>query len=196
MHPQVLPGRPGRLRWTVPAGVLPGAGPLVRAPAPLAALLADGTLAHVAVEPAAVVTDLAAGRSWAREGARVRTALHAALDDPAGWATAATPDGRDDALLYAVARDVLAGPVGDFARSHGGRIDLVDVRGGVVTVRLGGACHGCPASWFTLHRRVERELRRRHPGLLEVRSAAPATRWPGPRSRGGPGDQETLKSSP
>ncbi|MCH5676834.1 NifU family protein [Streptomyces sp. CME 23] len=38
-----------------------------------------------------------------------------------------------------------------------------------VTVRLGGSCHRCPAAWITLHQRLERRLRRRHPGLREVR---------------------------
>ncbi|MFI1164421.1 NifU family protein [Streptomyces sp. NPDC020801] len=176
MHPQPVPGRPDRLRWMIPAGTLTGTGPPAGVPAPLAALLADGTLTGVTVEPAAVVTVLGTDRHWTQEGPRVRTALHAALDDPTGWILpAGTGPRRDDALLYAAARDVLAGPVGDFARSHGGRIDLVDVRDGIVTVRLGGACNGCPAAWFTLHQRLERELRRHHPGPLEVRN--PASPW-------------------
>ncbi|MFG2561987.1 NifU family protein [Streptomyces sp. NPDC048496] len=104
---------------------------------------------------------------------RSRSALHAALDEPAGWIPAVGSDhSGDDALLHSVAREVLAGEVGDFARSHGGSIDLGDVRDGIVIVRLGGACHGCPASWFTLHQRLERQLRRRHPGLREVRNVA------------------------
>ncbi|MFE6280946.1 NifU family protein [Streptomyces sp. NPDC057877] len=166
-----MPGRTDRLRWIVPAGVLPGTGPLAEAPAPLAALLADGTLTRITVEPTAVVTVLGPDRRWTREGPRVRTALHAALDDPTGWVPADdTGPGHDDAVLYAVAREVLAGPVGDLARSHGGSIDLVDVSDDIVTVRLGGACHGCPAAWVTLHRRLEHQLRRRHPALREVRS--------------------------
>ncbi|MEU3983781.1 NifU family protein [Streptomyces sp. NPDC026672] len=60
--------------------------------------------------------------------------------------------------------------MGDLARSHGGTIELVDVCDGVVSVRLRGACHGCPAAWFTLHQRLERLLRRCHPGPLEVRN--------------------------
>jgi len=176
LHPQEVPGRSDRLRWIVPTGILPGTGRLAEVPAPLAALLADSTLAEVTLEPAAVVTCLGAGRTWSEEGARVRTALHAALDDPAGWIPATGADqGHDDVLLRSAAQEVLAGEVGDFARSHGGTIDLVDVHDGVVTVRLGGACHGCPASWFTLHQRLERRLRRAHPGLVEVRnSGAPA----------------------
>lgn len=171
LHPQRVPDHPDRLRWIIPTGILTSTGPIAEAPAPLAALLNDGTLAEITVEPAAVVTRLGGGRSWPSEGARVRTALHTALADPAGWVPSEQghwPSG--DALLEDAARDLLTGPVGDFARSHGGTIDLVGVQDGVVTVRLGGACHGCPAAWITLHQRLERELRRRYPGLREVRN--------------------------
>lgn len=174
VHPQQVRGRPDQLRWIIPAGMLSGTGPLAHVPTPMAALLADGTLAQITLDGEAVITHLGADRDWAREGTRVRTALHAALEDPAGWIPVPrTSADDDDELLYGVAREVLAGEVGEFARSHGGSIDLVDVRDGVVTVRLRGACNGCPASWFTLHQRLERQLRRRHPGLLEVRNAGP-----------------------
>ncbi|GAB1640823.1 NifU family protein [Krasilnikovia sp. MM14-A1259] len=170
LHPQRCPGEPGRVRWIVPAGVLPGAGAPAAVPAPLAALRADGTLTDIRLEPAAVLTRLAPGRHWSTEGPRIRTAIHAALDDPAGWRVTPGPDG--DAGLRAVVRDLLDGPVGRFARSHGGRIDLVDVRDGVVTVRLAGACRGCPAARSTLHGRLERLLRQRCPAVRAVVDAA------------------------
>ncbi|MFD0317753.1 NifU family protein [Streptomyces flavalbus] len=172
LHPQRVPGEPEALRWIIPAGTLPCTGVPAGVPGPLAALLADGTLGRVVVEPGAVVTCLGAGRGWGTEVAPVRTALHAALADPGGWvAGGGGTDGArdDDVRLRGAVREVLAGAVGDFARSHGGGIELVGVDGGVVTVRLAGACHGCPAAWLTLHRRLERELRRRHPGLVGVR---------------------------
>jgi Fe-S cluster biogenesis protein NfuA len=44
-------------------------------------------------------------------------------------------------------------------QSDGGDIELVGVDGdGVVEVRLGGACIGCPSSHLTLHHFVERRL--------------------------------------
>ncbi|MEV0900676.1 NifU family protein [Actinoplanes sp. NPDC049802] len=168
LHPQPCPGRPDRLRWIVPAGLLPLTGVPARVPAPLERLLADGTLAAVSVEPGAVVTTLAGGNGWAKDGPRVRSALHAALRDPAGW----EPDGGRTAYadepLREAAVALLDGSAGEFARSHGGRIDLVDVRDGVVTVRLAGACDGCPAAQATLQRRLADRLRRRCPGLRAV----------------------------
>jgi len=44
-------------------------------------------------------------------------------------------------------------------QSDGGDIELVRVDAeGVVEVRLGGACVGCPSSHLTLHQFVERRL--------------------------------------
>ncbi|MEV0425642.1 NifU family protein [Micromonospora sp. NPDC049836] len=178
LHPQADPARPERVRWIVPTGAVPVTGAVAAAPAALAGLLADGVLTAVLVEAGAVVTDLAPGRRWAADGARVRTALHAALAEPAGWVTRSGPAPDDDATLRESVRRLLDGPVGDVARSHGGRIDLVDVHDGQVRVRLAGACQGCPAARHTLRHRLEAELRRHHPRLRGVVDLAPAP-WTG-----------------
>jgi NFU1 iron-sulfur cluster scaffold homolog, mitochondrial len=179
VHPQACPGRPDRLRWvtTVRAALPPFAGEVAAVPEPLGALLADGTLAGVELEPDAVVTRLAAGRSWAADGARVRSAVHAALERPDGWRPAAAPvqAGRrpEDVELEAVARELVgAGAVGGLARSHGGTIELLDVADGVVRVRMGGSCDGCPAAGSTLHLHLAAELRRRCAGFRELRAVA------------------------
>ena len=174
VHPQRCPDDPEQLRWIIPGGVLSTTGVPAAVPAPLAALLADATLAEILVEPAAVVTRLGPGRNWLTEGARVRTAIHAALDDPTGWIPANGVRQHDDEALRATARQLLDGPVGRFARSHGGGIELVDVRDGVVTVRLAGACRACPAARVTLHQRLERQLRQRYPALRAVDDVAAA----------------------
>jgi Fe-S cluster biogenesis protein NfuA len=171
IHPQVCPGRPDMLRWVTPAGVLPFTGAVAAAPPALAALQTDGTLSGVRLEAAAVQTVLGSGRDWSREGARVRTALHAALAEPDGWAAAGGADSFTDESLRSAARSLLSGELGRFAASHGGGIELIDVRDGVVTVRLDGACHGCPAAGQTLARRFEDRLRSRSPGLRAVRAA-------------------------
>lgn len=50
----------------------------------------------------------------------------------------------------------------------GGDIELVRIDGGVVTIRLFGACDGCPMSPVTLRAGVERILRQEVPDIIEV----------------------------
>jgi Fe-S cluster biogenesis protein NfuA len=53
----------------------------------------------------------------------------------------------------------------------GGDVELVDVVEGVVSVRLKGACSGCPMSQMTLKNGIERFLKQEIPGVKSVVSA-------------------------
>ncbi len=55
-------------------------------------------------------------------------------------------------------------------QADGGDVELVDVIDGVVTVRLQGACHGCPMSQMTLKNGIERLLKKEIPEVKEVQS--------------------------
>ena len=44
-------------------------------------------------------------------------------------------------------------------QADGGDIELVDINGKVISVRLQGSCHGCAASQVTLHQVIEQILR-------------------------------------
>jgi len=55
-----------------------------------------------------------------------------------------------------------------YIESHGGGLELLDVDGGTVHVRLSGSCHGCAASAMTLRRGVEEKLRERIPWFEEI----------------------------
>ena len=50
----------------------------------------------------------------------------------------------------------------------GGSVELIDIDGSVVKVRLTGACHGCPMSQMTLKSGVERIVRQEVPEVTEV----------------------------
>ncbi len=52
--------------------------------------------------------------------------------------------------------------------ADGGDVELVDVNDGVVTVRLTGACSGCPMAAMTLRRGIERVLKAQVPQVKEV----------------------------
>jgi Fe-S cluster biogenesis protein NfuA len=50
----------------------------------------------------------------------------------------------------------------------GGSVELVDVDGSIVKVRLTGACHGCPMSQMTLKAGIERVIMQEVPGVSQV----------------------------
>lgn len=55
-------------------------------------------------------------------------------------------------------------------QADGGDVELVDVEGGVVTVRLTGACHGCPMASVTLKNGIEALLKKEIPSIDRVES--------------------------
>ncbi len=52
--------------------------------------------------------------------------------------------------------------------SDGGNVELVDIDGPVVKLRLQGACGSCPSSTMTLRMGIERRLREFIPEIAEV----------------------------
>ncbi len=53
-------------------------------------------------------------------------------------------------------------------RADGGDVELVDVKDGVATVRLTGACGSCPMSTMTLRMGVERVVMEEVPEIKEL----------------------------
>jgi Fe-S cluster biogenesis protein NfuA len=56
-------------------------------------------------------------------------------------------------------------------QADGGDVELVDVQDGIVTVRLQGACGGCPMSQMTLKNGIEKILKQEVPEVISVESA-------------------------
>ncbi|HEY9698059.1 MAG TPA: NifU family protein [Trichocoleus sp.] len=52
--------------------------------------------------------------------------------------------------------------------SDGGNVELVEIDGPVVRLRLQGACGSCPSSTMTLRMGIERRLREFIPEIVEV----------------------------
>ena len=55
-------------------------------------------------------------------------------------------------------------------QADGGDVELVEIDGGVVKVRLQGACAGCPMSQMTLKNGIERLLKQELPDVTSVES--------------------------
>jgi Fe-S cluster biogenesis protein NfuA len=53
-------------------------------------------------------------------------------------------------------------------RVEGGDVELVDIKDGIVKVKLLGSCAGCPFSQMTLKNFIEKELRKDVSGVTGV----------------------------
>ncbi len=53
-------------------------------------------------------------------------------------------------------------------KADGGDVELIDVKNGIVTVKLLGACAGCPSSQMTLKMGIEKRLKEEVPEVKEV----------------------------
>jgi len=52
---------------------------------------------------------------------------------------------------------------------HHGNVELIDVAGGVVRLRLLGSCHGCPSSAVTMKQTIEEAILARAPDVTAVK---------------------------
>lgn len=158
LHPETTPDD-AVVRWVVPAAMVPGRGPVTRAPAPLARLQREGVVTAIECDDGALAIRLAPTCSWREWAEPVRIALVDSLARPGEWETA----GRAD--LATVLGEVLAGPVGGFIASHGGTVRVLRVDGHDATVQLGGNCGDCPLQGFTLQHRIGQAVRAAYPQL-------------------------------
>jgi Fe-S cluster biogenesis protein NfuA len=78
--------------------------------------------------------------------------------------TDAPPSPLDPALVEAVIDERIRPAL----RADGGDIELVEIRGADIHVRLKGACRGCPGASMTLKMGVEALLRDEIPGFGRV----------------------------
>jgi len=55
-----------------------------------------------------------------------------------------------------------------YLQADGGDIELVEVKDGIVKVKLLGACKGCPMAQLTLQQGVERTIKKEVPEVKSV----------------------------
>jgi len=55
-----------------------------------------------------------------------------------------------------------------YLMSDGGNVELVEIEGPIVKLRLQGACGSCPSSSYTLKLGIERKLQEMIPEIAEV----------------------------
>ena len=55
-----------------------------------------------------------------------------------------------------------------YLHSHGGNVELLEVAGGVVRLKLIGSCNGCPSSSLTLKNAIEKAISEAAPDVTSV----------------------------
>lgn len=149
---------PNETRWMCPEGTFAEVGAISSFG------IDAGLTPHVAsarVESSRCVSiRLQDGVEWRDLGSDAWSQVSELVEARGSWqlVSAARGVSADERLAQAV-RTVLDGTFGDFVASHGGHVTLLDVRDGVVSVALTGACAHCPAAEWTLRMRLERDLR-------------------------------------
>jgi Fe-S cluster biogenesis protein NfuA len=81
----------------------------------------------------------------------------------------ATPDaGTDPRALTIDNVERVLDELRPYLMADGGNVEIVEIDGPVVKVRLQGACGSCPSSTMTLKMGIERKLREEIPEVSEV----------------------------
>lgn len=88
-----------------------------------------------------------------------------------------------------------------YLQSHGGNVELVEVKGGTVRLRLRGSCHGCPSSAATLRTTVEDAILESAPEIFRIETDDETSETvdtplvPLVRSRGGRSDRAVASAA-
>jgi Fe-S cluster biogenesis protein NfuA len=65
-------------------------------------------------------------------------------------------------------KEILEEEIKPAVAMDGGDVDFVSYKDGIVSVKLKGACHGCPGAMMTLKFGIENRLKEEIPEVIEV----------------------------
>lgn len=176
LHPE-LTQDPRELRWVISTCPRDLHHAATHPDGPLSGLVRDGLLSDIDGGPGWITTSVADPGTWRDVVGEVRRAVRATaaavqaegvlpVGSGSGGGEVRCPIPDDELALLAAS--LLQEHIAPIAGAHGGRISIRKVTGGVVTVDLVGACHGCPAAVFTLKQRFEAVLQRTAPGARVI----------------------------
>lgn len=171
-NPEVLKFLPGR--DVAPAGARDFTDAAEAGTSPLAAsVFASGGVAGVFLGPDYLAVTRAAGEDWAELKPRILTAVMdhfmsgaPVLTDAGGAAT----DDADDTEVVREIKALLDSRIRPAVAQDGGDIlfDAFDEETGVLSLRMRGACAGCPSSSATLKAGVEQMMKHYVPEVTRV----------------------------
>ena len=136
-------------------------------PLPARLFVFDDVLAVVVADTTVSVTKVRSAR-W--EGLRVKIGAEIRAHLQTGNPAIAEPSqtGRDDHQVRAALELLLEREVNPSIAAHGGKISIVALTNGVLSIAMSGGCQGCASSTATLREGFETMARRVAPELTQI----------------------------
>ena len=141
--------------------------PAQAAGSPLAEkIFAIGGVSSVMIQDSVVTVSASAGDDWMpiakQVGATIRSVLQSGEAAVSTKALASLPD--PDEIKKKV-QAVLDTEINPAVASHGGWVELIDVRKNELFIKMGGGCQGCGMADVTLKQGVEKSIRQAIPNI-------------------------------
>lgn len=110
--------------------------------------------------------------SWPALGSLIGTAIREQFASGGVLVSPSALEGSgSESRIRTEIEDLFANEINPAIASHGGTVELADVDGTKVYVRLGGGCQGCASADVTLKQGIEKAIRQRVPEVSEVLDA-------------------------
>ena len=128
-------------------------------------------VAHVLVVEHIVTVGKHSGAAWSglksQIGAAIRTQMLTGM--PAIFEAPRSVSGqRTGDQVRAAVQDLLDNEVNRSIAGHGGKISIVDLRDGRLSIAMGGGCQGCAASQVTLRQGFDVMVRKVAPEIVDI----------------------------
>jgi NFU1 iron-sulfur cluster scaffold homolog, mitochondrial len=134
---------------------------------PLAeAIFNTGNVSTLMISSKTITVTQANSEDWRTMGKRIGGAIREAYTSGKALLNKAVQDKIPPSdKIKKLVEEVFETEVNPAVASHGGFIQLVDIKQNDIYIKMGGGCQGCASSTATLRRGVEQTLRRHIPGL-------------------------------
>ncbi|HUP55939.1 MAG TPA: NifU family protein [Bdellovibrionota bacterium] len=181
-HPQVrITGEPASdatvCRFTVDPPVFPGGSfhcpdaEAAQGSTLLEALFAVPGIQQVHVAGSQVTVSKSGSEPWPVVGKAIGSAIraHFASGSPFIPPPPRSTYGNLSAAEAAQAiREVLEQEINPSLASHGGSVELIELKGSSALLKMSGGCQGCGAAKITMKSGIERAIRARFPQITEI----------------------------
>lgn len=133
------------------------------------ALFAIPHVLEVFISAKSITIKKAGEEDWRSIGPKIGSAIREAFASQKPLVSQALKDQLpDEKELRQQVQKVIEDEINPSVASHGGYIELLDVKNNDIFIKMGGGCQGCASSTYTLKQGVEQLLRKNIPNIGSI----------------------------